>query len=204
MNFKDYYNIIRFHGFYKGTLRIKDEIFEIHYFDWKFNVNTRDLKFANQYNNIDFNPDEHKHQQPTFYTPLKKVALYLNKISSSKKNAIIDLGCGYGKPLIILNKFINSKNYLYGVELDIDFKKIFLTNLKINNVEFVNKKVEDFKMIDFYDALDKDVETVIFHNKNSFGKEIVRKNLEDIGYLKSKNLKVFYIFSNPEEFTDLF
>lgn len=204
MNFKDYYNIIKFHGFYRGILRIKDEIVEIHYFDWKFKVNTKDLKFANQYKHIDFNPDKHKHYQPTFYTPLKKVGLFLNKFQLSKKNAIVDLGCGYGKPLIILNKFINSDNALYGVELDIDFKKIFLKNFKNKNVKFVNKKVEDFKMIDFYETLDRGTETVIFHNKNSFGKEIVRKNLEEIKYLKNKNLKVLYIFSNPEEFTDLF
>ena len=93
---------------------------------------------------------------------------------------------------------------MYGVELDIDFKKIFLKNFKNKNVKFVNKKVEDFKMIDFYETLDRGTETVIFHNKNSFGKEIVRKNLEEIKYLKNKNLKVLYIFSNPEEFTDLF
>ena len=29
-------------------------------------------------------------------------------------------------------------------------------------------------MIDFYETLDRGTETVIFHNKNSFGKEIVR------------------------------
>ena len=80
------------------------------------------------------------------------------------------------------------------------------TNGRENVVDQYGRKLGSFDLpnVGSLDAAERGTETVIFHNKNSFGKEIVRKNLEEIKYLKNKNLKVLYIFSNPEEFTDLF
>ncbi len=130
MKFIDIKNILWHHGIYNGLRRIKDELVEIKLFDFLYNVNTSELKFRNEYNSNKYNPISHKWYQPTYYSPLKKIAKFLDNIDKTKKKIIVDLGTGYGKPLIILNKFLKSTNFLVGVELDHSFEKTFLTNFK--------------------------------------------------------------------------
>mgnify|MGYP001300306887 CR=1 FL=1 len=207
MKLSDTLNILKFHGFYKGFRRIIDEIFEVIFFDYYFNIHTRKLKFEKDYTNKNFVYGENKWYQPTYYTPLKKISLYLNKILLSKKNLIIfDLGAGFGKPLFIISRFINKNNYLVGIELDESFEEKFLENLKKKNknIKFINDKVEkvDFeKIIQSYELNDS---SIVIHNKNSFSRNITEKNLNIWRDLKKKyNLDIYYIFSNPE-FEDLF
>ena len=169
MKLSDAFKILKYHGLYKGLRRIIDEYRENIHFDKKFNVITSKLKFEENYNNEKFIKGENKWYQPTYFSPLKKIAIQLDK--KIKKNTLIfDLGSGYGKPLIILNHFINQNNIIHGVELDVTFKKIFEENLaRFNsNFEFLNMKVEE---INYEEILTKhnlsDFE-IIVHNKNSF------------------------------------
>ncbi len=207
MKLKDIITIIKYHGIVNGIKRLKDEFFEIIIFDLFHNVNTRMLKLENMYNINSFKVGEHKWYQPTYYTPLKKIAVFLNKILYLQQNLIIiDLGTGYGKPLIILNKFLKKNNYLIGVELDKSFQNVFINNLRKKNkkIIFINQKVEDVG----YKALIKEIElkdfTIIVHNKNSFSKKITNDNL-NIWRNLSKNIdkKIYYIYSNPE-FEEIF
>tara|TARA_Y100001958_G_C21155767_1_gene490836 strand:+ start:445 stop:1134 length:690 start_codon:yes stop_codon:yes gene_type:complete len=207
MNFKDAINILKYHGLLKGIKRIKDEFFETILFDFYFNVKTRKLKLQEEYNDKNFIIGEHKWYQPTYYSPLKKISIYLNKLVQNEKNLIIfDLGTGYGKPLLILNNFIKKNNFLIGVELDKSFEKIFRYNVNKYNENnwFINKKVEE---IDYQKTIDKfslkDF-VIIVHNKNSFSKEITKNNLHVWRNLSFKlKKKIYYIYSNPE-FSELF
>lgn len=207
MNFKDTLNILKYHGLLNGIRRIKDEFFEIILFDFYFKVTTCKLKLQEKYSNKNFIIGEHKWYQPTYYSPLKKISIYLNRLIQNEKNLIIfDLGTGYGKPLLILNNFIKKNNFLIGVELDKSFEKIFKNNINKYNKNnwFINKKVEeaDYQKTIYKFSL-KDF-VIIVHNKNSFSKEITKNNLNIWRNLSSKlNKKIYYIYSNPE-FSDLF
>ena len=210
MNLKDITKIYKHHKFINGTKRICNEYYENYLFDLKYKTSTKTLRFPKDYNVSNYNSSLHKWYQPTFYTPLKKTSIYLNEILESNgdlskfKNTIIfDLGTGYGKPLIILNKYIKKNNFLYGVELDSFYKDIFHNNLDIHskNFHFLNTSVEN---LNFGQVLKNYSEEfiLIVHNKNSFSYEITKNNF---GILKSisKKIPTFYIYSNPQ-FMDIF
>ena len=205
MKLIDIKNIFRHHGIYNGLRRIKDELVEISLFDIIYNVNTSALKFKDKYKISRYDPSSHKWYQPTYYFPLKRIAKFLNNIDKSENRVIIDLGTGYGKPLIILNEFLKSRNKLVGVELDHSFKKTFLSNLKGNKkVIFLNDLVEE---LSYKDLLFKDLlksPTLIVHNKNSFSRNILKDDLEKLIQLANLHpIDIFYIYSNPE-FDELF
>lgn len=207
MNFKDTLKILKYHGLLKGIKRIKDEFFEIILFDFYYNVKTRKLKLQEEYNDKNFTIGENKWYQPTYYSPLKKISIYLNKLVQYEKNLIMfDLGTGYGKPLLILNNFIKKNNFLIGVELDKSFKKIFRHNVNKYNENnwFINKKVEEIDYQKTIDKLSLKDFVIIVHNKNSFSKEITKNNLHVWRKLSFKlKKKIYYIYSNPE-FSELF
>lgn len=210
MNFKDIIEIYKHHNFINGTRRILNEFYENLFFDLKYNTSTSTLRFPKDYEIKNYKSNEHKWYQPTFYTPLKKISVYLNSILQNHKNfsefknvIIFDLGTGYGKPLIILNKYIKKNNFIYGVELDKFYEEIFNNNCfkHSKNFHFLNILVENvnFEKI-IADYSEKFV--LIIHNKNSFSKDITKNNLDILKKI-SKKIPTFYIYSNPE-FVDIF
>ena len=212
MNYLDIKKIISYHGLLKGTRRIFDEIRENHLFDLLNNCTTRKIKFSEDYkNDIFYNQQKHKWYQPTYYTPLLKVGKELKKIVPMDSNVLcIDLGAGYGKALMILNKVFKNHNFCsLGIEFDISFKKIFDDNLKkfLKKTLFINQKIEN---VDFHKIIEQQFEEskknkiLIIHNKNSTDENIT--NLSLLKFLEIKNklkIKIFYIYSNPE-FSHLF
>ena len=203
-------NLIKFHGLFKGLRRYYDEIVECVFFDLFNGVKTMGIKPPSKYEVNNFDINSHKHYQPTYNSPLKKIALFLKNKIKYKNVIIYDLGTGFGKPLIILGKILiksSAENIkLIGVELDPAFKNTFDENLKkiYNNqkkinINFENNKVEDIN----FNSIENET-TLVIHNKNSFSKKITEENLNKIREIsKTRNCEVFYIFSNPE-FEDIF
>lgn len=210
MNIYDIAKIYHHHKLVNGTKRIFNEIYENYFFDLKYKTLTRKLRFPKDYNASQYNSSIHKWYQPTFYTPLKKISIYLDKILNSEKDLsnfkntiIFDLGTGYGKPLLILNKFIKKNNFLFGVELDSFYKEIFDDNLNklSKNFQFLNTSVEDLSFEEIFKNYSEEF-ILIIHNKNSFSYEITKNNFDILKNI-SKKIPTFYIYSNPE-FIDIF
>ena len=207
---RDIITLYKHHKFINGTKRVLNELYENLFFDLKYKTSTSNLRFSKDYNIQNFDHNKHKWYQPTFYTPLKKVSIYISSLLQNHKDfseckdvIIFDLGAGYGKPLIILNKYIKKNNFLYGVELDKFYEKGFYNNCSkySKNFHFLNISVENVS----FEKIIKDYSKnfiLIVHNKNSFSKEITRNNLDSLRRI-SKKIPTFYIYSNPE-FSDLF
>lgn len=209
MNTQDIINIIKFHGFFNGSRRILNELIENELFDLINGCFTKKPVMITDYSqNNNFDKIRHKHYQPTYYSPLKKILLDIRKSSENNDVVFIDLGTGFGKPVFIFNKFFNSnQNYAFGLDLEKNYETTFQKNLNkfdVNNY-FLYGKVEEYEyqsLLSEKNLLDND-NILIIHNKNSFDKEITKKSLNKFVEISSKFKSVFYIYSNPE-FLDCF
>lgn len=201
-----YFKIIKYHGLLKGLRRSFDEFVEIDLFDFFNNVSTSKIKNINDYEkNKLFNSKVHKHYQPTYFSPLKKITLFIMKKILYKKIIVVDLGTGYGKPLLIIGNVLKSLNNtqikLIGIDLENSFKKIFNQNMNnfFTNSKNIKTKFENSKIEKFNFNFEEGEFCLIIHNKNSFSKEITLQNINKIKKLKkTKKIQIFYIFSNPE------
>ncbi len=204
MNTQDIVNIIKFHGLIRGSRRVLNEMVENELFDLVNGCFTKKPVMISDYNNNgNFDKIKHKHYQPTYYTPLKKIFLEIRKIQNYQNIVFIDLGTGFGKPVFIFNKiFDDFKNYAFGLDLEENYKTTFDKNMiKFKTKSFfLYGKVEEFDYNNLFisNNLLNDKNTLIIHNKNSFDEEITKKSLDKFDAISSKFKSVFYIYSNPE------
>ena len=209
MNTQDIVNIIKFHGLIKGSRRVLNEIVENELFDL-FNgcYTTKPVMIKDYHNNNNFDKIKHKHYQPTYYSPLKKILLNIRNSQKNQSATFIDLGTGFGKPVFIFNKFFdNANNFAFGLDLESNYEPTFKKNMRKfkSNSSFLYGKVEEFDYQNLFikNNLLNNGGMLIIHNKNSFDKEITKKSLDKFVSISSKFKSVFYIYSNPE-FLDCF
>jgi tRNA G46 methylase TrmB len=167
--FLDFIRIVKFHGFYNGVKRFRDEIFENYFFDFFNKTQTRQIVIKKNYRKIlQVNKKikiclGDKWYQPTYSTPLIKSLNFLKKDILSYKNyevCFIDIGCGKGKPNYIFSKhfphiasygieiFNYYKNTFSGYNLTKILKKFMKLNIKtilIYNNPYFHTKILNFK-----------------------------------------------------------
>lgn len=206
MNFEDFFNIIKKHGFQNGLKRIRDEFFENYLFDLINKTSTREIVVKKNYGKFFNNNNDNKKiknfntwgggdkwYQPTYATPLINALEFLkNDILYYKKDEVIfiDIGCGKGKPNYIFSKLYPQIESC-GVELFDYYKKFFINNLKLvtKNFIFLNKKAECINL-----NLFNKKKFIILHNKNSFSLINLILILKKFHKLSGK---IYFIYNNP-------
>lgn len=187
---------IKFHGLFKGILRFYVHLVEIIFFDIFYCVNTRIsyFKTSNIYKNF---KSDSQHYQPCGWFNLKKTFEFLkNNINKREKICIIDMGCGFGKPLIIgYFVFKNFNCHYFGVEFNKFFKKQFNKNLAkyTKKNSFINSdilKIKNFKFSNF-DTIIITYMNILKNNKHNL-KEFKKK------IFKFKVKKLYFVSINPE------
>ena len=207
MNFEDFFNIIKKHGFHNGLKRIRDEFFENYLFDLINKTSTREIVVKKNYGKFFNNNNDNKKikifstwggggdkwYQPTYATPLIKALEFLKKdILYFKKDEVIfiDIGCGKGKPNYIFSKLFPQINSC-GIEMYNYYKKFFINNLKLvtKNFTFINEKAQCVNL-----NLFNKKKLIILHNKNSFTLNNLILILKKFHKL---NRKIYLIYNNP-------
>lgn len=147
----------------------------------RFYLNSSDFNYYNYFIQMTINPQSSR-----------KFIDVFKKLKFNENDVILDIGCGNGYMLLLLNKLFNFKK-LYGVEIDHNIFQICKKNIKIsesNNIYIYHKNVINFN-------IPKDVTVIYLFNP--FDKlNIFCSNKNELGYYNEviKNIKKSYNTNN--------
>lgn len=150
-------------------------------YNTKFILNNNQFNYYNYYIQMTINPQSSRNFIKIF-----------RNLNLSQNNVFLDIGCGNGYMLLLLNKVIKFKQ-LYGVEIDENIYKICKKNINISkcsNIEVYHKNAINFN-------IPKDVTVIYLFNP--FDKlNIFSKNKNEISYYNQliKNIKKSYNTNN--------
>jgi demethylmenaquinone methyltransferase/2-methoxy-6-polyprenyl-1,4-benzoquinol methylase len=75
------------------------------------------------------------------YKPFIKKAIKDLDVKSNDK--ILDLGCGTGRNILLMNKYVSDNSLLTGLDISEDMEKQFIFNCKqFSNIKFINKRID--------------------------------------------------------------
>ena len=58
-------------------------------------------------------------------------------------DSILDLGCGTGRNILLMNKYVSDNSLLVGLDISEDMEKQFKINCnKFSNIKFINKRID--------------------------------------------------------------
>jgi len=76
-----------------------------------------------------------------FYKTFIQKAIKDLEVKSTDK--ILDLGCGTGRNILLMNKYVSDKSLLTGLDISEDMEKHFNRNCKsFSNINFINKRID--------------------------------------------------------------
>jgi len=76
-----------------------------------------------------------------FYKMFIQKAIKDLEVKSTDK--ILDLGCGTGRNILLMNKYVSDKSLLTGLDISEDMEKHFNRNCKsFSNINFINKRID--------------------------------------------------------------
>ncbi len=76
-----------------------------------------------------------------FYKIFIQKAIKDLEVKSTDK--ILDLGCGTGRNILLMNKYVSDKSLLTGLDISEDMEKQFDRNCKpFSNINFINKRID--------------------------------------------------------------
>ncbi len=76
-----------------------------------------------------------------FYKIFIQKAIKDLEVKSTDK--ILDLGCGTGRNILLMNKYVSDKSLLTGLDISEDMEKHFNRNCKpFSNINFINKRID--------------------------------------------------------------
>jgi demethylmenaquinone methyltransferase/2-methoxy-6-polyprenyl-1,4-benzoquinol methylase len=76
------------------------------------------------------------------YKPFIKKAIKDLDVKSNDK--ILDLGCGTGRNILLMNKYMSDDSLLTGLDISEDMEKKFNFNCKqFSNIKFINKRIDE-------------------------------------------------------------
>lgn len=121
---------------------------------------------------------------------IKKAIADLNIQENDK---ILDFGCGTGRNILLMNKYVSEKSELVGMDISKDMEKQFNENCKpYPNINFVNKRID--QVFDAEPKFDKVFISFVIHG---FPNEI-RKNVIQNAYNNLKQGGTFNILDFAE------
>lgn len=92
-------------------------------------------------------------------------------------DTILDLGCGTGRNILLMNKYVSDNSLLVGLDISEDMEKQFKINCnKFSNIKFINKRID--MPFDLNQKFDKVFISFVIHG---FPHEI-RKNIIKSAY----------------------
>ncbi len=92
-------------------------------------------------------------------------------------DSILDLGCGTGRNILLMNKYVSDNSLLVGLDISKDMEKQFKINCnKFSNIKFINKRID--MPFDLNQKFDKVFISFVIHG---FPHEI-RKNIIKSAY----------------------
>ena len=103
----------------------------------KFMLDSNQFNYYNYYIKMTINPQSSR-----------KFIKIFKKLNLSQSNILLDIGCGNGYMLLLLNKILKFKK-LYGVEIDKNIYKTCKRNIaisKCSNIKIYNKNAIDFNI----------------------------------------------------------
>ena len=204
-----YGEIIRYHGLFRGSRRVLDQIFQVDLYDWSNNIDTKTIVTGEEFY-AGLGPEDAPaamHYQPAYTAtvrrPLKFLAAHFPAVGASS-TCLLDLGCGSGKVL-----HIGRSSMVHVTIIGIDLHQGLLTNAAHNlgletgaapapylsdtpKAKLLLGNVNDVD----YAALLEPYDTVIVHNKNSFDRKTTESTFDKI-QRASTGKPLFYLYNNP-------
>ena len=93
----------------------------------------------------------------------------------SKNDKILDLGCGTGRNILLMNKYAGNNSTLVGLDISEDMEKQFEENtLNYSNISFANKRID--KLFEMEQKFDKIFISFVIHGFPHEIRKIIIKN----------------------------
>jgi len=79
----------------------------------------------------------------------------ISDLDIKEKDEILDLGCGTGRNILLMNKYVSEDSLLMGLDISEEMEKQFNINCKdFSNIKFVNKRIDQpFELDQKYDKI---------------------------------------------------
>jgi len=83
---------------------------------------------------------------------IKKAIADLN---IQKNDKILDMGCGTGRNILLMNKYVSEDSLITGLDISEDMELQFKQNCRLNsNIHFINKRIDEpFKLDQEFDKV---------------------------------------------------
>lgn len=106
------------------------------------------------------------------YDKLMNIALFgkykgfiqkaISDLNIKENDKILDLGCGTGRNILLMNKYLSKDSLLVGVDISEDMKRQFYMNCKAYpNIKFINKRIDQF--FELHQEFDKVFISFVIH-----------------------------------------
>ncbi|MCD4771903.1 MAG: class I SAM-dependent methyltransferase [Bacteroidales bacterium] len=96
-------------------------------------------------------------------------------IEISKDDKILDLGCGTGRNILLMNKYTGNNSLLIGLDISEDMERQFEENtLNYPNISFINKRID--QLFELEQKFDKIFISFVIHGFPHEIRKIIIKN----------------------------
>ena len=96
-------------------------------------------------------------------------------IGISKNDKILDLGCGTGRNILLMNKYTGDDSLLIGLDISEDMERQFEENtLNFPNISFINKRID--QLFELEQKFDKIFISFVIHGFPHEIRKIIIKN----------------------------
>ena len=73
----------------------------------------------------------------------------ISHLEIKQNDEILDLGCGTGRNILLMNKYVSNKSLLFGLDISEEMEKQFMKNCKdFSNLKFINKRIDKLFELD--------------------------------------------------------
>jgi ubiquinone/menaquinone biosynthesis C-methylase UbiE len=108
---------------------------------------------------------------------LLNITRAIANLEVKQNDKILDLGCGTGRNILMMKKYMSDNSLLIGLDISKDMEKQFNTNCgEYSNIKFINKRID--KPFELNQKFDKIFISFVIHG---FPHEI-RKNIVENAY----------------------
>jgi len=86
----------------------------------------------------------------------------ISDLNIKKNDKILDLGCGTGRNILLMNKYMSEDSLLMGVDISQDMERQFNNNCKpYPNIKFINKRID--QLFELHQDFDKVFISFVIH-----------------------------------------
>ena len=100
----------------------------------------------------------------------------IKDLELKSNDKILDLGCGTGRNILLMNKYLSDNSLLIGLDISEDMEKQFNFNCKqFSNIKFINKRIDQLFELD--QKFDKVFISFVIHGFPHEIRKIIIKNV---------------------------